>query len=194
MLDRLIPAFLALALAGPAGAACVEPAGCEERLTEMAESTQALMSAADAVEERGLLRGVGNIVVEPTQRDYQVTVADLPGASKADEAPPGVRVVVDRRTGRVLEVQAGAPGTRPYADVPKGALISGREAFDIALAALGNFTNYGKEGRLTVELVGKVYQVTFPLPNPPAGRGADYAAQVWVDAVSGRVVKVLVAS
>ena len=62
MLDRLILALLALALAGPAGAACVEPAGCEERLTDMAESTQALMSAADAVEERGLLRGVGNIV------------------------------------------------------------------------------------------------------------------------------------
>lgn len=162
----------------------------------MTQATQALLTAYEAMQKEKPDRKIGNILVEPAGDHYRVLLIDLPKKGQGKDVPSGVRIVVDRESGAVTRVEEMVLQKTPYltSEVPS-AIISGRRAFELGLAALKGYESYGKEGKLTVELVGEIYRVTFPLPTRQnSGRSADYAFQVWINALTGEVIKILVAS
>ena len=168
----------------------------DDTVQTMTEAARALLTAHDALDRRFPGRRFGNIVVEPTGDSYQVTLVDLPGVDPGKQTVGSGVVTVDRRSGEVTATKDVAVAVVPYQtlDLP-GPAISGRQAFDAALAAIKGYETYDKHGKLTVELVDRTYRVTFPLPAAQKQpRGADYAFQVWIDATDGRVIKILTAS
>jgi hypothetical protein len=202
--SSVICATLARAIVVAATTACVAtnspgpsavpaPAGAREMKTAMTTASDALVTAYEAVVKENPRRRIGNITVDPTVENFEVVLIDLPEASGSNVG--GSSVTVSRRAATITAVKRITVALSPYGGGEINATtISGRQAFDSALTALKGYENYDKEGRLTVEFAGQVYKVTFPLPpSQKVSRGPDYAYQVWVDVVSGQVVKVLVA-
>jgi hypothetical protein len=76
-------------------------------------------------------------------------------------------------------------------DVNKN-LITEDKAIEIANDAIKGRANYDKTGKITVKLKEKQYIVTFPFKKTtPASLGPDYAARVWIDSKTGKVLKLL---
>jgi len=162
----------------------------------VASSQQALEAAYAAILDRPFSSQPGDIRVDPKNGDFEVTFLFLVGA--------------DSPLAHILKIRASASGKVSILseegplDIPRGAppgegwhtYISARRAYHLALEAIKGFENYDKSGRLTIELARGVYRVTFPLPRrSDAGPlSADYAIQIQLDAVSGKVLKKLVAS
>jgi uncharacterized membrane protein YkoI len=75
-------------------------------------------------------------------------------------------------------------------------IISQERALEIARSAIKGRMEYDKTGEIVVELKENQYIVTFPhgIPKTPGLRAPDYAARVWIDAKSGKVLKVWGAS
>jgi hypothetical protein len=196
---RVASAVVAISMLGCANVAPrppEAPAPASDRTGQrMTQSTAALVTAHDALMARFPGRKVGNIVVEPAPETFRVSLVDLP-VEGGPAAAGTVIVLVDRKSGEVREVAESRLPSMPDVSgrVPL-ATISGRQAFDSALVAIKGHETYDKEGKLTVELVAGAYQVTFPLAAAnKQPRGADYAFQVWLDPLTAKVIKILVAS
>ncbi len=69
-------------------------------------------------------------------------------------------------------------------------LITEDKAIEIAKKAIQGH-NYDKTGKITIELKEEQYIVTFPFKLPPNSLGPDYAARVWIDSKTGKVIKLL---
>jgi hypothetical protein len=178
----------------PGPHAAPDQANATEMNRAMTTASAALATAHDAVVKASPGRRIGNITVDPVGENFEVVLIDLPVPGRPDVG--GSKATVNRRSGTVAAIAPATVPQSPYgAGDIKATAISGRQAFDSAVIALKGNENYDKEGRLTIEFVDQVYRVTFPLPpSQKVSRGPDYAFQVWVDAVTGQVVKVLVAS
>lgn len=158
-------------------------------------SSEALIIAYDALSEQYPDRKMGNIIIKPIARFYTVKFYDLPKIELKVKKENGVEVKVDRHSGKVIQISEFAESSPYSVQYVRDDLISGKQAFVAGLKALKGFENFNKEGEITVELVGDVYQVTFP---PQQGEdavlGVDYAFQVWVNSVTSEIVKILVPS
>jgi len=158
-------------------------------------SSEALIIAYDAVSERYPDRKMGNIIIKPLARFYAVMLYDLPKIEVEMIKENGVEVKVDRHSGKVIEMREFAEPSPYNVQYVRDDLISGKKAFVAGITALKGFENFNKEGKITVELVGDVYQVTFPSQQEEdAMLGVDYAFQVWVNSVTSEIVKILVPS
>jgi hypothetical protein len=167
----------------------------DDTVRTMTDAAQALTTAHDTVGKQFATRRFGNIVVEPATDRYQVSFIELPRPGQDRKLSRSV-VSIERRSGRVVDVTDLPLPADPYQalDIPD-ATITGKQAFDAAVAAIKGYETYDKEGRLTVELVAENYQVTFPLPaGQRQPRGADYAFQVWINSQTAKVTKILAAS
>jgi len=161
----------------------------------MITAGQALMIALAASVQQLGQQPAGNAFVELRDAIYWVSLipatSAAPGAPKSGEA---VLVKVDHDTGDAAAPGVAADGRRPERS-PDVSSISIAAAYDHAIAALRGFDNYDKQARLSVVLRNDHYEVTFPpIVTAPVSRGIDYAYQVWVDAASGGIVKILVPS
>jgi len=86
-----------------------------------------------------------------------------------------------------------APTEQAQIDPP----ISREQAVEVASEA--NVTDYDRADKIRVELTNGQYIVTFPVKKPALQRGTrwrgpDYAAKIWVDARTGKVLKHMVGS
>ena len=67
----------------------------------------------------------------------------------------------------------------------------------IRIAQEGCRANYDPNGTIAAEFDGTTYCITLPIDKtaPPGTRyrGPDYAAKIWIDAKTGKVLKVLLA-
>lgn len=160
----------------------------------MTTASDALVTAYEAAVKENPRRRIGNITVDPAGENFEVVLIDLPEPGGSNVS--GSSLTVSRGAGTITAVKRITVALSPYgAGDINASTISGRQAFDSALTAVKGYETYDKEGRLTVEFAGQVYRVTFPLPpSQKVSRGPDYAFQVWVDVVSGQVVRVLVPS
>lgn len=162
----------------------------------MITSTQALTAAHGAVIGQFPGRAIGNISVEPAGDHYHVRLLDLPRRGVPKRSTNGVQATIERDMGKITDIKEITLPKLPYvnAELPE-ATITGKEAFEKGFTALKGAQSYGKQGKLTVELIDQIYRVTFPLPRENANsRSADYAFQVWIHAQTGEVVKTFVAS
>ena len=163
----------------------------------MIETGLAIMIAYQAVSQQGhYVKGGYNIFAEPLADHIEVRFVDSSPSGQTEKLLPGFAVQIDA-AGKITSLQAGTFKASPYASMAdSNKAISGINAYEAALAALKGHENYGKKGKLSVELAGDVYRVTFPLPEQlkPGQRGPDYAYQIWVDALTGKIVKILIAS
>jgi hypothetical protein len=154
---------------------------------------QALEAACSVVERSG----PGDLVVELKGGTFRTTVFFVTAEDRRSDH--AVEVAVDAESGKVLtkEARGLVRLLQPY-PVAGGwdKFLSAKQAYDIALEALRGFREYDERGRLTVQLRGDVYYVTFPLiPVRDGGsRRADFAIQVHVDARTGKVMKLFAAS
>jgi hypothetical protein len=154
---------------------------------------QALEAACSVVERTG----PGDLVVELKEGAFKTTVFFVTAEDRRLDYV--VEVAVDAESGKVLTKEDGGLVhlLQPY-PVAGGwdKFLSAKQAYDIAMEALRGFREYDERGRLTVQLRGDVYYVTFPLIPITGGssRSADFAIQVHVDARTGKVVKLLAAS
>jgi hypothetical protein len=191
VLAALLTVTLKESLAGQVGAS--HQAG-EKTMTSIS-SHKALQIAYAAIADRPYSTRAGDIVVEQKHGQFGVTFVFL---SDETRDVRGLDVAVSD-AGLVLAV-SDISSLEKWQTEPVSLLfrsfISAKKAYDIALAALKGFEEYDKRGRLTVDLHGGVYFVTFPLLHTPmqGSRAADYAVQVQLDARTGEVLKTLVAS
>ncbi len=154
---------------------------------------QALEAACSVVEQSG----AGDVTVEVNGAAYRATFSFVIAAERRKDHV--VEVAVDAESGKVLkkEDRGSVPALQGFSAADGWQkFLSAKQAYDIALAALQGSKEYDERGRLTVQLRNDVYYVTFPLP--PAilanSRRPDYAMQVHVDARTGKVLKLLMAS
>ena len=153
----------------------------------MITAGQALMIALAAALQHIGSQPAGNAFVDLHDGVYQVALIPVTNA-----APGGLLIAVDHATGTSAPPRVTADARRPERRTGESS-ISIAVAYDTAIAALQGFENYDKQGRLTIVLRRDHYEVTFPpIVTGPMSRGIDYAYQVWVDAATSRVVKVLV--
>ncbi len=163
----------------------------------MITSLKALDIGYSALRKSPDLDKPGDIVVELVKSEYRVRFFSVISEDRSLDHLS--EAFVDSESGKVLKVEdkgrvAGLQGRS--ADHDWSAFLSSKRACDLSVAALHGFESYDKHGRFTVELRKDVYYVTFPLANRAklGSRAPDFATQVHIDARSGKVLKVLVAS
>jgi hypothetical protein len=114
---------------------------------------------------------------------------------RTDVAPP--RTSSDNVGRGPVMVGAAGPPSNPPLPSPSPPMtnpefLTADVATQIATNAIGDL-HYDKKTKVSVELDGNVYRVTFPIDqsSPPGTRfrGADYAAEVRIDARSGKVLE-----
>jgi hypothetical protein len=158
-------------------------------------ASEALIIAFDTVNNKYPQYRIGNIVVKPAANHFIVKLYVLPKLEVELSKQNGYEVRVDRQSGKVIEIKKLTEPSPYLASYVPGNIISGKQAFNAGLKAIKGSENFDKEGMLTVELVGDVYQVTFPLDSDQKlNRGPDYAFQVWINSITAEIVKILVAS
>jgi hypothetical protein len=161
--------------------------------TKMILSEQAFHLAQDAIAGRPCHDSEGSVTVDRLEASYVVRFyCSGPHGQLGHPGQESIRVSIDAHSGKVIQLEQRLK-SRPEVSTQ---LISPKRAYDEALRALGTFHEYDKFGRLLIRLNGDRYEVTFPLPPEAAGgsRAPDYAMQVWIEAKSGTVLKVLTAS
>lgn len=158
-------------------------------------SSKAVIIAFDTISIKYPDCRIGNIVVRATAHEYVVKMYALPISGSVIMKQNCYEVKVDKLSGKITSIQRSEEALPYQTNIISEKVISGKQAFEAALDAIKGFENYNKFGKLSIELVDSVYQVTFPLSDvPQSGRGADYAYQVWIDSITNQVVKILVAS
>jgi hypothetical protein len=163
----------------------------------MLTSPQALEVGYSALKNQPDHDKPGDIVVELRGTAYRVRFFFVvSGDRKLDHL---IEVLVDAQSGMALKTEdkgrvAGLEGRS--ADKGWEKFLSSKQAYDLAVGAMKGFEGYDKQGRLTTELRKDIYYVTFPVrpPKQPGSEGADYAMQVLIDARSGKVLELLIAS
>jgi len=167
---------------------------------KMISSNQVMEIASTAIKNHQYHDKPGDIVVERKKEEYQVTfdfVIPNDGGNKwADYV---IELLIDAKSGKVLKMEdkgISAISKRIFPDARWKSFISGKRAYEVSLNAIKGYENYDITGRLTIELKQDVYHVTFPLmkAGESGSRSADYAKQIWVDAQSGKVLKIRAAS
>jgi len=73
-------------------------------------------------------------------------------------------------------------------------VVQREEAIGIARKAIEGRMKYDKNLKVEVRLEQGVYRVTFPIRLPRGVLGPDYAARVWIDARTGKILRLLGAS
>jgi hypothetical protein len=163
----------------------------------MLTSPQALEIGYSALKSIPGRDSPGDIVAELTKSTYRVRFFFVIALDrKLDHL---VEVSIDPDSGNVLKTEdKGQVAGLQERSAQEGweKFLSGKQAYDLAVASLQGFENYDKQGPLTVELRKDVYYITFPLKRTPkmGSRVSAYATQVWIDARSGKLLKRLVAA
>ena len=94
--------------------------------------------------------------------------------------------------GQPTVVIPSTPEVQLSPESEKRYMISAEKAVEIAQKAIKGKMKYDDAGKIRTELKDDQYVITFPFrPLGPTERGPDYAARVWVDARTGKVVKIL---
>jgi hypothetical protein len=88
-------------------------------------------------------------------------------------------------------------GTVPAPQAQTDASMSREQA--IAIASGAHNMDYDRTAQISVDLTNGQYIVTFPVKKPDLQpgtrwRGPDYAAKIWIDAKTGKVMKAMVGS
>jgi hypothetical protein len=165
----------------------------------MITAGQALIIALTATASPNGQISAGNVIVEPRDERYTVSVVSVARApSDQSVVSNGTLALIEKDTGRIVSLQKLAlPGSGlPLPQVQPGSTpITAAKAYENAVSALQGHDNYDKQGRLSVILKPGHYEVTFPLiVTAPGSMGADYAYQIWLDAKTGATLKILVPS
>jgi hypothetical protein len=163
----------------------------------MLTSPQALEIAYSAIKGSAEREKPGDIVVEFIQSKYRVRFFFVVSSERLLDHLLEVSVDPESRLAGKVEDKGRVAGLQQRsAEGGWETFLSGKRAFDLSVEALKGFDNYDKQGKLSIELRKSTYYVTFPVPHneQPQPLAAAYAVQIWVDARSGKVLKVLVAS
>jgi len=165
----------------------------------MITSNQVMDIASTAIKNNKYHDKPGDIVVDRKKEEYQVTFVFIVPDDDNKWADYTIELLIDAMSGKVLKMEDKgilAISKRIFPDARWKSFISGRRAYDVSLNAIKGYENYDITGRLTIELKQDVYHVTFPLIMSGDGgsRSADYAKQIWVDAQTGKVLKIRAAS
>jgi hypothetical protein len=163
----------------------------------MLTSPQALEIAYSAIKDLPEHEKPGDIVVDVIQSNYRVRFFFVVSGDRLLDHLLEVFVDPESRRAAKVEDKGRVAGLQERsADDSWETFLSAKRAYDLSVAALHGFDHYDKQGRLSVELRKSTYYVTFPLPRNEQSEPlvASYAVQIWVDARSGKVLKVLVAS
>ena len=163
----------------------------------MIETKQALELALDATSQRLQKNMVVNIIVEPKTKHYLVTL--IPISSYDVISVDTVIVKVDRDSGFIITTDEFS-GPNPRRELVKRLrdkrIITGLQAYEIALNLIKGYENYDQFGRLEVKLDKDHFKITLPHTSARngVGRTSDYAYQIWIDANTKEVIKVLTSS
>lgn len=153
----------------------------------------ALKVSANQLQQRPII----NIVVEPGSKAYTVRLTlQAPVSQPMSEC---LTVQVDADTGAptpASSAQCANPILDLQAEWQHGPVLDGRHAYQAALQAIKGYEHYDAHGRLEIRLIQDHYEVTFPDPAArlQGGHTADYTYQVWLNARTGAVLKILAAS
>ncbi|WP_418315620.1 hypothetical protein [Piscinibacter sakaiensis] len=163
----------------------------------MQNARQALEAALRASADRLNQRPIINIVVEPAKDHYTVHLSLLAAVSQAESEC--LQVKVDAETGAAAP-PASTPCPNPMLSLQEdwrnSPFIDGLRAYQAGLQAIKGYEHYDPYGRLAIQLKNDHYEVTFPDPAArlQGGHTADYTYQVWLNARTGAVIKILAAS
>jgi hypothetical protein len=177
--------------------------GMDQERMIIIETKEALNRAYQHALEQLKCGKIGNITAEPAGEVYLVEFRELPRPSSSDDFKAGRCIIkIHSESGAVVESRRVEMEKSPYADLTTQRaeeILDGMKAYEASLAALKGYETYDKCGKLTIELRGPNganYAVTFPLKPEEMEdpRAADYAYQVIIDAETGAVTKILMAS
>jgi hypothetical protein len=135
---------------------------------------------------------IGNAFVVASDGVYLVSLVPVRHLGAALDG--SIEITVDRDTGKATAPRA-ATDSRSPARSPNAPSIPIRAAYEAAIDATQGFEHYDKQAGFSIVLRADHYEITLPPVNiGPASRGVDYAYQIWVDARTSRVEKILVSS
>jgi hypothetical protein len=163
----------------------------------MISASQAILLAYEqAYLPRRFRVEVGNIAAIPEPGCYRVELISLPETARTTMNLATTTVIVDSNTGKILSARSSPTKQSPYSKLETAARsISGVKALEAALLAIRGYEHYDKMGKLTIELKGDHFHVTFPAQSRSNSvRGPDYAYLIWVNAKTAKVEKILVPS
>lgn len=168
-----------------------------QEVTNMIEAKTALSSTLKEIQQKLNPNSIVNIIVEPHDTYYSVHLIPLSPIDK--RSSESLIVTVDAESGAVTNTKITSSSNPRFTlkkELQQNNIISGIEAYRIALTAIKGFEHYDKFGRLEIHLDGDHYKVTFPDPSARDGdgRAADFTYQVWIDIKTKAVIKILTSS
>lgn len=196
---------MAMLRMGPARAAfagllCISGlayAGCANSQSEFAlDHAAALEHAARYASETMGARRIGDILIEPSAAGYSIRLIELPAP---DQPVYTFHMEVDGQTGTPRDQSRAHTETYPYDAATAtlaGTLLGARDAHQAALNAVTGYEHFDDKGTVSVVLLNGDYVVTLPLPAEQRSgtRGGDFAYRIWVDGMTGEIIKILTSS